>query len=53
MPQKFIKDDQLAKLLKNGVSDAKAIAKDGNTEDFWPVVKFFNPCGAAMRLVRR
>ena len=35
------------KLLKNGAVNAKRIEVDGNTEDFKPVVKFFNPCGDA------
>jgi len=51
MSQKFILADQMKKLLANGRSDAAAIAKDGKTEDFWPVVKFFNPCGGATWLI--
>lgn len=51
MAQKFLLKDQLDKLLANGRSDAAAIAKDGKTEDFWPVVKFFSPVGAATWLI--
>ena len=40
-----------AKLLKNGAVNAANIARDGKTVDFQPVVKFFNPCGAATWLV--
>lgn len=39
------------KLLKNGAVNAANIARDGKTVDFKPVVKFFNPCGAATWLV--
>lgn len=51
MTQKFLLKEQLEKLLANGRSDAAAIAKDGKTEDFLPVVKFFNPCGGATWLI--
>jgi len=51
MAQKFLKKDQLEKLLANGREDEAAIMKDGNTPDHWPVVKFFNPCGAATWLI--
>lgn len=49
--QKFLTKDLLRKLLDNGIADAKAIAKDGNTPDHKPVVKFFNPCGGATWLL--
>jgi len=32
-----------AKLLENGKANAERIADDGNTADFWPVVKLFTP----------
>lgn len=51
MSQKFLTTPLLAKLLANGRADAAAIAKDGNTPDHKPVVKFFNPCGAATWLI--
>lgn len=35
-----------AKLLKNGAVNLAHRQRDGNTEDFMPAVKFFNPCGA-------
>ena len=34
-------------LFKNGAINARHMANNGNTEDFKPVVKFFNPCGGA------
>lgn len=40
------KKDRTA-LLANGKASAVAIARDGNTPDHKPVVKFFNPMGAA------
>lgn len=51
MAQKFLTKPLLRKLLDNGLADAAAIAKNGKTQDFWPVVKFFNPCGAATWLI--
>lgn len=39
------------KLRKNGAVNALHRMRDGNTEDFKPVVKFFNPCGAATWLI--
>ena len=39
------------KLLANGRTNAVHIADDGNTEDFQPVVKFFDPCGASTWLI--
>lgn len=39
------------KLLTNGAVNAVHKGIDGQTEDFEPVVKFFNPCGAATWLI--
>jgi len=39
------------KLLKNGATNLAHRMDDGNTEDFKPVVKFFNPVGAATWLI--
>lgn len=39
------------KLLANGRLNAAHVEEDGNTEDLEPVVKFFNPCGAATWLI--
>lgn len=40
-----------AKLRKNGAINFEHRMRDGNTEDFKPVVKFFNPVGAATWLI--
>ena len=40
-----------AKLRKNGEINLAHRMRDGNTEDFKPVVKFFNPCGSATWLI--
>ena len=37
---------QLTKLLENGRIANEAIEIDGNTPNFKPVVKLFNPCGS-------
>jgi hypothetical protein len=42
---------QESKLLKNGAADNAAIAKDGETADFVPVVKLFYPAGAGTWLL--
>ena len=39
------------KLLANGAASLAAILIDGNTPDHVPVVKLFNPCGAATWLL--
>ena len=39
------------RLIKNSDVNLKRTAIDGNTEDFKPVVKFFNPTGAATWLI--
>jgi hypothetical protein len=41
----------LAQLAKNGAASRAAIMKDGKTPDHKPVVKIFNPCGAATWLL--
>jgi hypothetical protein len=51
MSQKFLTAPLLKKLLANGRANAAAMEKTGNTIDFSPVVKFFNPCGAATWLI--
>jgi hypothetical protein len=43
--------DQKEQLLKNGKINLAHRMKDGNTEDFPPVVKLFNPMGAATWLL--
>lgn len=49
--QVMILKEQLFKLLANGATNLAHRMDDGNTEDFWPVVKLFNPCGAATWLL--
>lgn len=44
-------EEQKARLLENGRINAAHIKKDGNTEDFEPVVKLFCPWGAATWLL--
>ena len=39
------------KLIKNNNVNLAAILKDGNTTDFKPVVKLFNPVGASTWLI--
>jgi len=48
---KLLTDDIRAKLLANGRANAERIADDGNTHDFWPVVKVFCPWGWATWLL--
>ena len=43
--------EALKKLYENGETNNKHRGIDGNTEDFQPVVKFFNPMGAATWLI--
>ncbi|MBW8635561.1 DUF2958 domain-containing protein [Hoeflea sp. WL0058] len=38
-------------VLANGKANAERMADDGNTQDFWPVVKLFCPWGAATWLL--
>jgi len=51
----LLTDELRAKLLANGKANAKRLAdpenEDGKTHDFQPVVKLFNPCGAATWLL--
>ena len=48
---KLLTSAQRATLIKNHEVNVAAILKDGNTVDFKPVVKLFNPCGAATWLI--
>jgi hypothetical protein len=49
--QIMILESQRKKLLSNGRVNLAHRLEDGNTEDFPPVVKLFNPCGAATWLI--
>lgn len=49
--QQMILDAQRETLLSNGAVNLAHRLEDGNTEDFPPVVKLFNPCGAATWLL--
>jgi hypothetical protein len=49
--QQMILDSQREQLLKNGHVNLLHRMQDGNTEDFAPVVKLFNPMGAATWLI--
>lgn len=49
--QQMILKEQREKLLRNGRINLAHRMKDGNTEDFEPVVKLFNPMGAATWLL--
>ena len=51
MNESLIIQEQRARLLANGRANAARIAEDGNTQDFWPVVKLFCPWGAATWLL--
>lgn len=42
---KLITETQRKTLLENGIANQKHMERDGNTIDFKPVVKLFNPCG--------
>ncbi len=48
---KFLTKANLDKLLENGSINEKHRNIDGNTVDHKPVVKFFNPVGAATWLI--
>lgn len=48
---KLLTKAQRTKLLKNGAANAMARDEDGNTHDFWPVVKLFCPWSAATWLL--
>jgi hypothetical protein len=43
----MILPEQREKLLENGRVNMAHRMEDGRTVDFFPVVKLFNPCGAA------
>jgi DUF2958 family protein len=47
----LLTQDQEARMRANGIVNAERIAKDGNTEDFRPVVKLFCPWGGATWLL--
>lgn len=47
----LLTQEQRARMLKNGRDNAERIEDDGNTHDFWPVVKLFCPWGAATWLL--
>lgn len=49
--QQMILPEQRERLLDNGARNMVHRLEDGNTEDFPPVVKLFNPCGAATWLL--
>lgn len=49
--QQMILDSQRETLLSNGRINLAHRMEDGKTEDFAPVVKLFNPCGAATWLL--
>ncbi|TVR79937.1 MAG: DUF2958 domain-containing protein [Rhodospirillales bacterium] len=43
--------EQRARMLANGRVNAERMADDGDTQDFWPVVKLFTPDGACTWLL--
>jgi hypothetical protein len=43
--------EQRARMLSNGRANAERIEDDGDTHDFWPVVKLFTPDGACTWLL--
>lgn len=43
--------EQRKRMLANGEANAERIAEDGNTHDFWPVVKLFMPDAGATWLL--
>lgn len=47
----LLTDEQRARMLNNGRANAERIEDDGDTHDFWPVVKLFCPWGAATWLL--
>lgn len=47
----LLTDEQRARMLKNGRENAERIEEDGDTHNFWPVVKLFCPWGAATWLL--
>jgi Protein of unknown function (DUF2958) len=49
--QQMLLDSQRKKLLNNGAANMVHRLEDGNTEDFKPVVKLFNPMGRQTWLI--
>lgn len=47
----LLTEGQRARMLAKGRENAKRINEDGDTHDFWPVVKLFCPWGAATWLL--
>ncbi len=47
----LLTDGQRARMLAKGRENAARIDADGDTHDFWPVVKLFCPWGAATWLL--
>lgn len=47
----LLTDGQRARMLENGRENAERIEDDGDTHNFWPVVKLFCPWGAATWLL--
>ncbi|WP_142849497.1 DUF2958 domain-containing protein [Telmatospirillum sp. J64-1] len=47
----LLTDEQRARMLRNGRENAERISEDGDTHNFWPVVKLFCPWGAATWLL--
>ncbi len=43
--------EQRARMLENGRANAERIDDDGDTHDFWPVVKLFTPDAACTWLL--
>jgi hypothetical protein len=48
---KLLTEELKRQLLKNGAANAAHVRRDGNTEDFKPVVKLFCPWGGATWLL--
>ena len=49
--QQMLLDSQRETLLNQGAANLTCRMIDGNTKDYPPVVKLFNPCGAATWLI--
>ena len=47
----LLTNEQIERLARNGRANAERIADDGDTHDFEPVVKLFQPDGAATWLL--
>ncbi|WP_169546478.1 DUF2958 domain-containing protein [Sneathiella aquimaris] len=48
---KLLGKRQRVRMLVNGQRNAQRMENEGDTYDFWPVVKLFNPCGAGTWLL--